>query len=439
MTSTDAPNSVEAVDWSALKHAYGSAADVPEYLAAAMTDPEEVWELAGSILHQGSLYTATPVAMPFVARLALAPNCAGRIQALQVTSWFGQQVYEGVALTDTHSGQAGPAFDQRCRQAVRLCAAILAPLLNSVDPLLRGNAVHACQWLTEPDPAIAAALTEAFNVREWDISGDLAGADVHVAAFAGLARQGALAPELAAAGREDGDPRVRFVAAWSQVDAGGREPAVLHALAACWEAMAEDHVERSGPDPVVMISRIGDPLVVVEALGRGPVSAAVGALDVARTLFEEERIAPEAFVELALSVGLRPELALKNTAGTQLTQVGETQAAGEVWDTIDVPKKGKLDKDELSALVNLIQNGAAPARWLEPLLGHLESVPRPAVDRVEIGDGEVSLAFGLERAGTPMLPPLRDEALRQLRSARRKKGQSGGGLDWSRLISSWRR
>ncbi|WFR70798.1 hypothetical protein P9209_14895 [Prescottella defluvii] len=48
-----------AVQWQELRHAYGEANDVPELLRACMVDPEAPGELAGSIVHQGSLYTST--------------------------------------------------------------------------------------------------------------------------------------------------------------------------------------------------------------------------------------------------------------------------------------------------------------------------------------------------------------------------------------------
>lgn len=50
------------VDWARLSHAYGPATDVPQLIADCRNDVEAPWEFAGSLIHQGSLYSATPAA-----------------------------------------------------------------------------------------------------------------------------------------------------------------------------------------------------------------------------------------------------------------------------------------------------------------------------------------------------------------------------------------
>jgi hypothetical protein len=58
-------------DWSALKHAYGSATDIPAILAALTPDPRsEAWdELWGRICHQGTVYSASYAALPYLREL----------------------------------------------------------------------------------------------------------------------------------------------------------------------------------------------------------------------------------------------------------------------------------------------------------------------------------------------------------------------------------
>lgn len=55
-------------DWGQLEHAYGSADDVPGLLAALSPDPNaEVWgELWSRLCHQGSVYSASFPALPFL-------------------------------------------------------------------------------------------------------------------------------------------------------------------------------------------------------------------------------------------------------------------------------------------------------------------------------------------------------------------------------------
>jgi hypothetical protein len=71
-------------DWTALKHAYGVASDVPPLLAALSGDPNsEVWhELWSRLCHQGTVYSASFAALPELARAALAWNAPDRLMPL---------------------------------------------------------------------------------------------------------------------------------------------------------------------------------------------------------------------------------------------------------------------------------------------------------------------------------------------------------------------
>jgi hypothetical protein len=66
---------LEQIRWHQYPHAYGPATDVPRNirrLASSQTKVREqaLWELSGSIYHQGTLYGATAVAIPCILRLA---------------------------------------------------------------------------------------------------------------------------------------------------------------------------------------------------------------------------------------------------------------------------------------------------------------------------------------------------------------------------------
>ncbi|MEU9111740.1 hypothetical protein AB0D04_08120 [Streptomyces sp. NPDC048483] len=72
----DGIDDMDDIDWAALEHAYGPADDVPGLLRAAgsvdvrMRDAA-LDELFSSLCHQGTIYSATAAAVPFIARLAL--------------------------------------------------------------------------------------------------------------------------------------------------------------------------------------------------------------------------------------------------------------------------------------------------------------------------------------------------------------------------------
>lgn len=73
------------LDWSRLKHAYGSASNLPR-LFDEIGDPEladEAWEdLWASLYHQGSVYTASFAALPVLTDIAAGRKPGGRWPAL---------------------------------------------------------------------------------------------------------------------------------------------------------------------------------------------------------------------------------------------------------------------------------------------------------------------------------------------------------------------
>lgn len=72
-SAPDAPSleGLSAVDWSAVRHAYGPATDVPALLRAFVSDVPDHREFACQLLfqtiwHQGTVYEATAAAVPFL-------------------------------------------------------------------------------------------------------------------------------------------------------------------------------------------------------------------------------------------------------------------------------------------------------------------------------------------------------------------------------------
>lgn len=66
---------LDAIEWSELAHAYGTADDVPRLLRELASDDAGVregalWALHGNIWHQGTIYEATAPAVPFLIELA---------------------------------------------------------------------------------------------------------------------------------------------------------------------------------------------------------------------------------------------------------------------------------------------------------------------------------------------------------------------------------
>lgn len=78
---------LDQVPWRQLHHAFGTAEDVPALIrASASTEESErssaLYELHGNLWHQGTIYEATPHAVPFLIDLATAQEIPGRSELL---------------------------------------------------------------------------------------------------------------------------------------------------------------------------------------------------------------------------------------------------------------------------------------------------------------------------------------------------------------------
>jgi HEAT repeat protein len=94
---------LDAIDWAALSHAYGSAEDVPELLRALVSDDEETRHgaldaLYGNIWHQGTIYEATGYAVPFLFEIAADERLPDRREVLELL----HAIAEGTSYLDVH-------------------------------------------------------------------------------------------------------------------------------------------------------------------------------------------------------------------------------------------------------------------------------------------------------------------------------------------------
>src|SRR5689334_16667269 len=79
---------LDAIDFSRLEDAYGPAVDVPARLraiAAGQDVAQAIYELGAGIFHQGSYYSASPIATRFLVEIARQPSPA-RVQVLAFLS-----------------------------------------------------------------------------------------------------------------------------------------------------------------------------------------------------------------------------------------------------------------------------------------------------------------------------------------------------------------
>lgn len=174
---TELLDGVAEIDWSALDHAYGSAEQVPQWLAA-MTDPatsaEALVDLDSAVYHQGGgVCSAGAAVVPFLIRFALDPAVPLRTDILKL-------IYSFAAL---HNEMQEPYKSYPAAQACRatLLAAFdrLLGLLDDQDPTIRSGTVEVlvelgeraddfahelmCRLPYEADPGVAATFVLALG------------------------------------------------------------------------------------------------------------------------------------------------------------------------------------------------------------------------------------------------------------------------------------
>jgi len=72
---SDLFNGLDDIDWEDFADAYGPADDVPDALRAGSAGDESAWfDLWGMVWHQGTVYSVTPVVVPFLVRIATRPD-----------------------------------------------------------------------------------------------------------------------------------------------------------------------------------------------------------------------------------------------------------------------------------------------------------------------------------------------------------------------------
>jgi hypothetical protein len=104
---------LDQVDWSRVSHAYGQALDVPiDLRRLASTDAEvranALWQLGGSICHQGDIFDATAAAVPFLVALASSAALPNRVDILELLA----EIAASATATDPEAIRAGWAKRQ---------------------------------------------------------------------------------------------------------------------------------------------------------------------------------------------------------------------------------------------------------------------------------------------------------------------------------------
>lgn len=203
---------LDAIDWKSLRHAYGEASDVPKLIRALVSDHPGKREgaldaLFSTIWHQGTVYSASPAAVPFLVELLEADQQEDLPAILELLAHLAtgtpdedaealpnaataarEAVSKGISVYARRLGHPEPAVRVAAAYLLGLFAveAARAPLAAAVEddsePAVRAVAAFALGCIA--DPARADALRE----RLVDISEHPA---VRLYAGLGLSRGGA--------------------------------------------------------------------------------------------------------------------------------------------------------------------------------------------------------------------------------------------------------
>ncbi|MGW0575650.1 hypothetical protein ACWD25_06705 [Streptomyces sp. NPDC002920] len=154
---------LDAVDWAALEHSYGSAEDVPALLRrCAGGDPEDAddaaFELVIRIFHQGGwICSAASAALPFLVRLAGSPEVPLPTRR-EVTELVWSLAAEAGRLTERF---VDPGWQSAWGEAL---PKVLVLLTDSVPEIRRG-AAHVLGVCESPGELVLPALVRCWHAE----------------------------------------------------------------------------------------------------------------------------------------------------------------------------------------------------------------------------------------------------------------------------------
>jgi hypothetical protein len=344
----DVPDGVHAIPWAALDHCFGSSDDIPELLRETAAGSEEALDtLGGYMVHQGTLYEATPYLVRFLARIA-----ASGIGTVAILDLIGT-----VASRDG-AGQ-DPDVRGKTRAALAGEMTALVPLLADPSDEVRDAAAWAL-----PQSLAADRLVPPLHTR-W---GKETIPPVAAAVLRGLSfLDPAGTPALAAHALAVEDSTIRLIAAWACVAGGMPWSGDLREAALAW--MVDGALMKgfrwsswSGhpfSDLVGALAERGDPASAVElaaaALTRpaAPEVREVAMLAASRLAEISRGAAPGLIAPLAsVAAGADPDASVSAIA--LLRELGAAaQAADELALVADAEGPGRRADWALACLVQI--------------------------------------------------------------------------------------
>ncbi len=171
-----------SINWSALSHAYGSAADVPHLLLDLTSSEEQTRESAlgtlyTNIYHQGTVYQASAYAVPFLLELLrdetmperegllvlLAHLAQGNAYHRQHWQYYSEERKQDPALLAEL--EEGMFWVEQTYEAVSAGLPLYCSLLEDPAPKLRMAALRVLGSLSREAAQIISLLVERFSIE----------------------------------------------------------------------------------------------------------------------------------------------------------------------------------------------------------------------------------------------------------------------------------
>jgi len=178
---------LQEIDWSSLSHAYGKAGDVPDLIRGLLdSEPQRrhecLYQLYGTIWHQGTIYEASAYAVPFLFELLrsldtpdrsgiamLLADLADGAHPLELYTDPGDKMSQLVRKGLEDEGrdfevevQAGRVWERATRAAVGEVLDVLIEYLRDEEPEIRATVAQALARFPERAqdflPRLEAAL-----------------------------------------------------------------------------------------------------------------------------------------------------------------------------------------------------------------------------------------------------------------------------------------
>ncbi|MCX4572873.1 HEAT repeat domain-containing protein [Streptomyces sp. NBC_01571] len=368
---------IDEVAWASMKHAYGSAEEVPRLLRGLASPSPQERERAldgmyGAVHHQGDVYDSTLACIPFLFALVARAELPDRSGVVELLVSIGggatadeQPLEDADPVGERPAEGADPADDNHAmaRTAVGAGAAVFAQLVGDRDPEVRRAAAPALtRFLDEPE-RVLGLLAERLDEEQED--------RVRPALAEALGLFARLRPSVGAAAVD------RLVALCSAPHDPGLRLAALGQLAGC----APDRLPIDLVSTVVALLRARSRWPRVEDLPERPdTDTLIGRLRRLRPA-DEEGSQLLRTLHTALGGRTADRIALLNG---QLTCDAATDRCNAVWMSAGLFCEWRGSYEEPVALIGeqlLLGDGRLRDAAVS-VLGDLFTLARPAADHL---------------------------------------------------------